>query len=210
MSEQHGTYNVKGTGTINPRALLRYDDPNYEPPTFEDVQALRTITGKSATELGKITGTDNRGFRRWTAPAEKSGSKMPYSAWRLLLIEFGLTDGMRATTQIKFTRLVPHHEHPDCIRIAFEWLSAQTLIEKPNGKKRALKHLIENWGGRYVSTSDVEVAATMLPGLYGEYPCYNISSRLVEPSQSRLEGVGEAHTHSKHDHHDPSVYSRQE
>jgi hypothetical protein len=88
------------------------------------------------------------------------------------------------------------HEHDDCIRIAFEWLDAQIKTKNPSRQKRPIKHLIEQWGGRYVSQSDVEVAAAMHPGITGTYPHFNISSRLVKPSDSRLEGIAEARTHS--------------
>lgn len=52
-----------------------------------------------------------------------------------------------------------HHEYNDCIRIAYEWLDAQKKTKGTTRTGFALKHLIEQWGGRYVSTSDVCVAA---------------------------------------------------
>lgn len=88
------------------------------------------------------------------------------------------------------------HEHPDCILIACAWLSAQTRTKHPStrGWSRPLKHIIESWGGRYISTDDVVVAAELV-GLSGTYPRFNISSRLTRPSESRLEGIGEAMKH---------------
>ncbi|TPI80435.1 hypothetical protein [Mesorhizobium sp. B2-8-9] len=88
------------------------------------------------------------------------------------------------------------HEHDDCIRIAYEWLDAQKKIQGPTPKTRPLKHLIEQWAGRYVSQNDVEVAANMHPEIFGTYPHFNISARLIEPSPSRLVGIAEAHTQS--------------
>ena len=74
-----------------------------------------------------------------------------------------------------------------------------------------LKHYIEEWAGRYVSTSDVEVAATLHPEINGQYPFYNISSRLTEPSVSRLENIGEALTHnSKRSNHISENYKLHE
>jgi len=61
-------------------------------------------------------------------------------------------------------------------------------------REHSLKHIIEAWGGRYVSYFDVEVAAALL-GLQGRYPFYDISSKLTRPSLSRLEGIGEAMKH---------------
>ena len=74
----------------------------------------------------------------------------------------------------------------------------------------ALKHIIEAWGGRYVSTSDVEVAATLHPEIRGTYPHFNISARLTEPSKNRLAGISEAFKHDYNARHDPKTYSVQE
>jgi hypothetical protein len=86
------------------------------------------------------------------------------------------------------------HEHDDCVRIAYEWLDAQTVTKGPTRASRPLKHIVEKWAGRYVSQSDVEVAAELHPRIRGEYPRYNISARLTKPSDSRLEGIGQART----------------
>ena len=102
------------------------------------------------------------------------------------------------------------HEHPDCIRIAFEWLDAQKKTASPNSKGFALKHLIERWGGRYVSRSDVEVAAELHPDISGEYPAYNISARLTEPSTKRLQGIEKAFSQGQRDSHNPSDYKLRE
>lgn len=102
------------------------------------------------------------------------------------------------------------HEHDDCIRMAYEWLDAQNTIATPNKKYRPLKHIIEKWAGRYVSQSDVEVAAFMHPRISGKYPNFNISARLVLPSDRRLEGVGEAMTQGYRERLEASVYSTRE
>lgn len=99
------------------------------------------------------------------------------------------------------------HEHDDCIRIAYEWLDAQHKIKTRTRKTYALKHIIEKWGGRYVSQSDVEVAAHLHPEIFGDYPHFNISARLIEPSQSRLNGIGEAKTQDYSSHFDPKIYT---
>ena len=88
----------------------------------------------------------------------------------------------------------PLHEHNDCIRIAYEWLDAQVKTKGASRKPRALKHIIEQWGGRYVSTSDVDVAAELHPDIHGKYPFFNISSRLTRPAKRRLSGIGQAFT----------------
>jgi hypothetical protein len=68
-----------------------------------------------------------------------------------------------AKSKVRSADPKPHHEHDDCIRIAYEWLDAQTKTKDVTKKGRPLKHIIEKWGGRYVSQDDVEVAAQMHP-----------------------------------------------
>lgn len=117
----------------------------------------------------------------------------------------------RATAETRFSVNEHHHEHDDCIRIAYEWLDAQVKTAAPNKRKsRPLKHIIERWAGRYVSTSDVEVAAHLHPEICGEYPHYNISSRLVRPNQRRLTGIGQAHTQGYKEERPADTYSREE
>lgn len=103
------------------------------------------------------------------------------------------------------------HQHPDCVRIAYAWLDAQKKIQTINNKPHALKHTIENWAGRYVSLSDVEVAAYLHPEIKGTYPNYNISSKLTEPCRDRLTNISEAMKHpSYHEKHDPKYYKYHE
>ncbi|BCS94749.1 hypothetical protein DSLASN_03810 [Desulfoluna limicola] len=120
------------------------------------------------------------------------------------------TEIERAKNKTKYSLDSAHHEHNDCIRIAYEWLDAQEKIKNPTTKTYALKHIIEKWAGRYVSTSDVEVAAVMHPDINGTYPHFNISARLTEPSIKRLKALPEAFKHSYRDRYDPSVYKLHE
>ena len=106
-------------------------------------------------------------------------------------------------------RRKPYHDHPDCIRLAVEWLAAQGRIKKPGTHRHGLKHYVESWAGRYVSADDVCVAGTLL-GLQGRYPCFDISSRMTRPNLSRLEGIGEAMTHKNYLGRHNGVYSRLE
>lgn len=86
----------------------------------------------------------------------------------------------------------PHHEHHDCIRLAYEWLDAQKTIASAPRKYLPLKHIIEKWAGRYVSETDVNVAAEMHPHIRGAYPNFNLSARLTRPNDRRLADIGEA------------------
>lgn len=86
------------------------------------------------------------------------------------------------------------HEHDDCIRIAYEWLDAQKFTKSISRIPCPLKHWIEDWGGRYVSQSDVEVAVQLHPKIRGTYPYFNISRRLIRPSDARLANIGQTKT----------------
>jgi hypothetical protein len=96
---------------------------------------------------------------------------------------------------MKYTTGEPLHEHNDCVRIAYEWLDAQNKTVSALKRAFALKHLIEQWGARYVSQSDVELAAKLHPEIKGTYPYYNISTKLTLPDEERLAGIGEAFAH---------------
>ncbi len=104
----------------------------------------------------------------------------------------------------------PYHERNDCIRIAYEWLDAQVKIKGTVSIIYPVKHLIEKWAGRYVSTADVEVAAFMHPEIRGKYPRFNISARLTEPTIERLSNISEAFSHNYRKRFDPSVYKYHE
>lgn len=95
--------------------------------------------------------------------------------------------------------LKPFHEHPDCIRMAYAWLDAQVPLLRKRSKSddfRPMKHMIENWCGRYVSQTDVEVAATMHPMIKYRY-CdgFNLGTHLILPSRQRLAGIESAFIH---------------
>jgi len=102
------------------------------------------------------------------------------------------------------------HEHADCIRFAYEWFDAQSKTKGVLKTPLQIKHLIERWAGRYVSTYDVEVAANLHPEIRGVYPYYNISSKLTNPAKSRIQNLGEAYTQGYEERHDEKDYSRHE
>lgn len=102
------------------------------------------------------------------------------------------------------------HEHPDCIRIAYEWLDAQTAITAMKHDSYALKHRIEQWSGRYVSKEDVMVAAHLHPDFKTMNGYVNVSARLVEPDTQRLAGITVAFSHYYRSYHRGSDYSHRE
>lgn len=116
----------------------------------------------------------------------------------------------KAKADYTYPELEAYHQHNDCIRIAYEWLDAQKKTKGTMRQNFEIKHLIENWAGRYVSTSDVEVAAYIHPEINGQYPRFNISSQLTEPSINRLEGIGEAGRHAYRQNHRRADYKTQE
>lgn len=119
------------------------------------------------------------------------------------MVDNNLTDeqieAAKATARYSTSHVL--HQHNDCIRIAYEWLDAQRIISGAQTRSYPIKHLIERWGGRYVSQSDVEVAAHMHPHIKGKYPYFNISNRLTLPDERRLDGIGEANAHDNYREH---------
>lgn len=115
-----------------------------------------------------------------------------------------------AKLRTKYSLNEPHHEHNDCIRIAYEWLDAQIKLKGTTKKVYPLKHIIENWAGRYVSQTDVDVAAGLHSEIKGTYPFFNISSRLTKPNSKRLEGNSQAFTQGYNERANDDPYSREE
>lgn len=85
----------------------------------------------------------------------------------------------------------------DQIEIAYQWLDAQEKVLHPTKKGWALKHMIERWGGTYIREEDVVWAARLHHQIFGVYPNYNISERLVLPDDCRLIGIPSASTTAK-------------
>lgn len=83
----------------------------------------------------------------------------------------------------------------DTVRIAFSWLDAQKTVKKP-GSGQPLKHVIENWGGRYVSTDAVMIAAELHPRIAGRYPRFNLSKKFTFPDPQRLALIPQAGLHA--------------
>lgn len=84
------------------------------------------------------------------------------------------------------------HQHNDCVRIAYEWLSAQKKTKSIKGYY-SRKHDIERWSGRYVSRHDVELAAHIL-GIPVKNGRMAVSKNIILPCISRLNGIGQANT----------------
>ncbi|BCF95391.1 hypothetical protein [Paraburkholderia largidicola] len=76
---------------IRPATLLLATDPGYRKPHPYEVRALLKVTNITASVAGKITGRPSRTVRKWTSETDSENYQaIPYSAWRLLLLETGL------------------------------------------------------------------------------------------------------------------------
>lgn len=85
------------------------------------------------------------------------------------------------------------HQHDDCVRIAFEWLSAQKRTKTISGHF-SHKHDMERWAGRYVCSHDVELAAHIL-GIPVKNGRMGISKNTVLPCFSRLDLIEQVNIH---------------
>lgn len=69
---------------IRATTMLLYTHPDYTPPTPMEVRALLKDMKLTGKEAAKILGvSSDRTIRKWTGGT----TTMPYSAWRLLLLE---------------------------------------------------------------------------------------------------------------------------
>lgn len=91
----------------------------------------------------------------------------------------------------------PRHEHNDCIRIAYLWLDHQKKTKRTTYTAGAIKHDVERWAQRYISTSDLLVAAHMHPDIIVNTAGYtlNITRKYVTPPISLLNNIPEAFKH---------------
>lgn len=103
-----------------------------------------------------------------------------------------------------------NHTNNDSIRIAYAWFDAQIRTKAAKTACRDLKKWMEEWGGFYVSTSDVIVAAYLHPEIYGDFPYYNISKKFTEPSIMRLSEIPNAFKHDFRKNHRSDLYKHHE
>jgi hypothetical protein len=71
-----------------PTTRIPFASHKYAPPTPDEVQLVSSqILGLSGSETAKLVGVaDGRTVRKWIG----GESQVPYSVWRLLLLEAGL------------------------------------------------------------------------------------------------------------------------
>jgi len=76
---------------------LPYTDPDYHPPTPEEVTQLIKLAGWTQAQVAAlvgVTGHPQKGsttIRKWCAPTTKKDHRqIPYAAWRLMLLNAGV------------------------------------------------------------------------------------------------------------------------
>jgi hypothetical protein len=89
-----------------------------------------------------------------------------------------------------------YHQHNDCIRIAAHWLDAQKRTKVCGVSPSVVKHTAEIWAQRYVSASDVEVAAHLLGIGRSERGLIGVSKLQTRPAERRLRNISEAGKHN--------------
>ena len=105
MSEDPAHYDADRHAIFSRRQLRaspasrRFDDPEYRPPTPEEVRSLLHLARWSPRDAARRLGVDtdpDAGIRRvesWCARRDDDGHRsIPYAAWRLGLIEAGLVE----------------------------------------------------------------------------------------------------------------------
>lgn len=82
---------------MNRRCALPYADPDYQRPTVDEIRDLIRITGWSQSDVARLVGVNfnpkkgSTTVRKWKAPDSSPDHRtIPYSAWRLMLIEAGV------------------------------------------------------------------------------------------------------------------------
>lgn len=105
-----------------------------------------------------------------------------------------LTDQQILDAKIALNLHQPNHDHNDCIRMAYEWLDAQTKMKRKRDDD--WKHWVEHWCGCHITVDDIKVAAHLHPAIQQDGDKLNLSSIKVLPRFSRLDGIGAAYSHT--------------
>ncbi len=85
MSEDKFEYSVEGR-EVRRETRLPFADQRYTAPTPKEIAEVIRRLELTGSKAGRLIGVDGRTIRRWIG----NERDIPYSAWRLLLIEAGL------------------------------------------------------------------------------------------------------------------------
>lgn len=104
MSESAGTYTVNRQGHITGPTLKRracclpFSHHRYRAPSADEITALMHYAGWTQEQFAQVIGvsTSSRGsstIRRWKCAQDSTSYRaIPYSSWRLALLESGLIE----------------------------------------------------------------------------------------------------------------------
>ncbi|MCF2909975.1 helix-turn-helix domain-containing protein [Pseudoalteromonas sp. DL2-H2.2] len=86
-------------GFANLPSARRFDSGEYEPPTPEQIKALRQLLGYSQNDLAKLVGVTwnakkgSTAVRKWeTAEGKSEHRTISYAQWRGMLVTAGVVD----------------------------------------------------------------------------------------------------------------------
>ncbi|MCS4309674.1 DNA-binding transcriptional regulator YiaG [Rheinheimera pacifica] len=103
MSDIKATYKITATAETvaafrNRPSAKQFHDPEYKPPSPEEVKALRKLLGWPQSLLAKVAGVSygpkgSTTVRKWeTAISEKEHRKIPYIVFRVMLHHAGVVN----------------------------------------------------------------------------------------------------------------------
>lgn len=103
MSEKSPEYQVSSVPQTLHAFITRpcsnlWESGDYQPPSPLEIRALRRLMGWSQTDVAKIVGASwnhkgSSSVRKWeTATDKPEHRKIPYAAWRLLLLHSGVVE----------------------------------------------------------------------------------------------------------------------
>lgn len=84
--EDHEIYKVAGRTEPRRETRLPFASQRYRAPTKEEFRTVIQTLGLTGSIAGRLLGVDGRTIRKWIGGERE----IPYSAWRLLLINAGL------------------------------------------------------------------------------------------------------------------------
>lgn len=86
MSEKAPEYRVDPRQELRHETRLPYSHPDYSPPGPDDFRLAMQLGSLTGAKAGELVGVTGRAIRRYVG----GDRDIPYSVWRLLLVEIGL------------------------------------------------------------------------------------------------------------------------
>lgn len=86
MSEKSPEYRASAQKELRRETRLPYTHPDYDPPGPDDFRLAMQLGSLTGAKAGDLVGVTGRAIRRYVG----GDRDIPYSVWRLLLVEIGL------------------------------------------------------------------------------------------------------------------------